>query len=781
MKKWISLATALTLLMPLLFSPGEKTLAGAVGKLIMKEGLPAREIQEEGSLDFAQSLVFRENFESATLESWGISKLRDVQVHRIPQERLRAASKEIQRWEEGERDALGEEELSRAGDPSFESVARHFPPMKYPREAVGVKEHPHGFGVAPDGSITFPQPEGGWAGDVPVAFFEVGSPPLRFGSQGFSCSKGLLEGFLPVVFITADRDGIFYEEVVFGHSQGMQPESTLWAFVRLTVSNRTGEEWRESLGFRILPVLGEKRVWSRSLRIPPQAQYQVFLKFRYPATESEIVEVEQKEFDERLSEVTNWWKNLLDSGMHIRVPEERINHAFKAWLVHNFLLVDKINGTYEPHDGIGFYEAVFDYSAALYCHALDLTGFRQEAEKYLESLLASVSPEGVFFRNYGLPGTGALLFALSEHYRLTGSADWLRMKAPVMLKMCNWILETRKASMKERDGKKPVTYGLIRFTPYADFQQKTCNYYGDCYSCVGLESAARVLQDIGLARESSRLAREAEAYRKDILASMDAAAFERHGMRILPMEPDTHRLLKSTGYRGGGYYGLIASMMLESGFLPPEDERALWVTRFMERKKGLILGMCEFNGGVDHAYTYGYWLHCLHRDQVRRVLLGFYGSLAYGMSPTTFCSVEVTGLRTGDNTPTTPHLYSGTQQLRLLRMMLVRSEGDTLLLGQAIPRHWLAAGSRVEVWNAPTVFGKVGFSIESDAQGKTMKAAIDPPDRITPRSIRLRLRHPEGKSIRSVALNGKTILDFSADTVNLPDLRSRTILQINFQ
>jgi hypothetical protein len=52
---------------------------------------------------------------------------------------------------------------------------------------------------------------------------------------------------------------------------------------------------------------------------------------------------------------------------------------------------------------------------------------------------------------------------------------------------------------------------------------------------------------------------------------MDTAGIERGGLKILPMEPDTHRLLKSTRYRAGGYNGLVASMLLETGFLPPQD------------------------------------------------------------------------------------------------------------------------------------------------------------------------------------------------------------------
>jgi hypothetical protein len=319
-----------------------------------------------------------------------------------------------------------------------------------------------------------------------------------------------------------------------------------------------------------------------------------------------------------------------------------------------------------------------------------------------------------------------------------------------MVQMGDWILDQRKKSLAAAGTEKSVTRGLIRFAPYADFQAPTCSYYGDAYCCLGLESAARVLGEAGLGEAAGRFSASAAEYRADVLASMSAAIFERDGMKLLPMEPDTHRLLESTRHRGGGYYGLVASMLLESEFLQPADERAMRIVDALERKGGLILGMCEFDGGVDHAYTYGYWLNCLRRGDVRRVLLGFYGTLAYGMGRETYCGVEVTQITTGEPTPTTPHLYSGTQQLRLLRMMLIHEEGKALVIGKCIPRHWLAPGSRVEVNGAASAFGPVSFAIEVDASGNQVDAFIDATLRLPLAEIRLHLRHPQEKPMQSL-------------------------------
>src|SRR5512143_2676392 len=52
-----------------------------------------------------------------------------------------------------DRDLLGALELRKTEDPSFESVAAYLPALAKPREAVGVKHHPHEIGVRPDGAL----------------------------------------------------------------------------------------------------------------------------------------------------------------------------------------------------------------------------------------------------------------------------------------------------------------------------------------------------------------------------------------------------------------------------------------------------------------------------------------------------------------------------------------------------------------------------------------------------------------------------------------------------
>ncbi len=702
------------------------------------------------------------------------SRIREIRVEPTAADRMRISPEEAATRAKALADPLGQVILDLPGDPTFNVVAGRLPALAKSREAVGVKDHPYEIGVEYDGTIQLADDTDLWEQTGATAWFEVGTPPVRFGTG--ECRKELLEGYLPVVTSTWERDGLRHRETVFGWSAGMSPDSPLWAFVRLEVCNHGTKEVALPVVLRFKPEDTGSEALRRELKIPGDATATLQYRIASPLAHACATEVEAGEYDRCLEEVRRFWTGLLNKGLRVNTPEPRVNDAHRAWLAYNFLNVDKKGDRYEPHDGAGFYERVFGYSAALYCHALDLWGFHEDAQRYLQSMLGMLREDGLFYVNYGLPDHGALMLALCEHYRLTGDRDWAASVAPALVRMGDWTLAARAKALAEE--RKPLTRGLIRFAPYADYPSPTLSYYGDVYCCAGLEAAARMLGQIGLSAESGRFADAAAAYRQDILGSMEAAAVEHEGIRLLPLEPDTRRHLVGNQYRTGGYYGLVAAMLLEAEWLAPDDPYAMLLVRGLEKRGGLILGMCEFDGGVDHAYTYGYWLNCLRRDDIERVLLGFYGTLAYGMGRDTYCGVEVTQIMTGEPTPTTPHLYSGTQQLRLLRNMLVQEEGDELVIGRGIPRDWLASGKAIEVRNAPTYFGLVSFTVETGDEGRKTQVRIDPPKRTAPRTIRLALRHLDDARPTEMRVNGEAIDVGANGSLRIPCLPERMDVEI---
>lgn len=447
--------------------------------------------------------------------------------------------------------------------------------------------------------------------------------------------------------------------------------------------------------------------------------------------------------------------------------------AYRAWLVYSMLNTDTINGYLEPHDGAGFYEQMFGYSIALYTMACDQYGLSKYAAEILKTQMHFQEPNGLYTQACGLTDPGSFLVALVEHYRMTGDKEWLKRVSPHIIKQCEWIIRQLRHAPKTG-----VERGLIKFRPYNDYPDPVYDYLGNVWCALGLKDAAEALKTLGMP-EAARYEREAKDYRKDILDSMDPAAFQRGGQTLLPMEPDTHRLFKPNSDQGGDYYGLIASPLLATGFLSPQDHRAKWLVNAIEKRGGLIAGLSEFHGGIDHAYTYGYLLNALKRGQVRKTLLGFWSMLAFGMTRGTYSPVEVTMIQTGENQFTLPHLYSCIQQLRLLRTLLLREDGDVLQLGEGIPRAWLAPGKHVTVTAAPTEFGDVSYRIEAGSDG-SLRVKITPPLRRTPKEILLRLRDPQHRKISTVRAAPMADVNYSGETVTLHNLSAPVDLDVNF-
>jgi hypothetical protein len=91
------------------------------------------------------------------------------------------------------------------------------------------------------------------------------------------------------------------------------------------------------------------------------------------------------------------------------------------------------------------------------------------------------------------------------------------------------------------------------------------------------------------------------------------------------------------------------------------------------------------------------------------------------------------------------------------------------VIGQGVPSAWLEPAKRLEITEAPTLFGPVTCRIETP-DSDTATIALEPPTRTTPSKIRLHLRHPQGRSIESVTEPDGEQLDVTieGEVIHLP-------------
>ncbi len=223
---------------------------------------------------------------------------------------------------------------------------------------------------------------------------------------------------------------------------------------------------------------------------------------------------------------------------------------------------------------------------------------------------------------------------------------------------------------------------------------------------------------------------------------------------------------------------LGAHQLVAQGILDPDSREVAQMMDHMEDVQFLGEGWFDypaeasetdwFNLGgfskVQPYYTRNGEIYAL-RDDVKPFIRSYFNTLASLLNMENLSLQEhFRGVGAWNKTHETGYFLQQT------RWMLVMERGDQLWLAPFITDRWLADGKVVAVQNAPTRFGKVSYRITSHVKEGFVAAVVEPPTRNAPRELVIRLRHPDGKRIQSVTLNGSPHAKFDPDesTVAVP-------------
>jgi hypothetical protein len=541
-----------------------------------------------------------------------------------------------------------------------------------------------------------------------------------------------------------------------------------------------------------------------ALAVPAGGSASVELRLaRRPLAPAQRATLTDPEFDAVVAATARSWRGWLQRGAQLELPDRETCAAFRAWAIYGALLSGQEQGRVEPHDAPDFYEHFYGHAAACYLHTLSFRGDFDEARLVAASVVAWQRPDGMFSGERRVTHQhGSMLRELCRLYLMSDDRAWFATVLPHVEQACEWLIAERRKSMQlDADGSQPLTYGLLPAHLYCVDEVASLtvvqDYLADALNWAGLQEAAAALARFGTAA-AGRIAAEAQSYHDDLLASM-RRALEPGAPPFLPLVPGREH---PYGYlpdsREGNYYAILAPRMLEAELFPRDDELALVVADFLEARGGLVLGLSTFQGnfptrrrapgadhtelGIDAHFVYGYALTNLRHDRIARYLLTYRGLMAYGMSKGTFAPPECSLITTGEGPYTPagkrfewcalpqPHLHSLAQLLRVVRMLLVQEEDDTLWLARATPREWLACGQTLRVSRAATIFGRVSFTIGSAAAAGRVVATIAVEWHHPPARTLLRLRHPERGGIAAVAVEGAEYRRYDDETIELHDL-----------
>ena len=512
-------------------------------------------------------------------------------------------------------------------------------------------------------------------------------------------------------------------------------------------------------------------------------------------TRDEIEALRELDFEKDSSRVCSFWRDATSRGTEIVTPEPWLNDFYKTQLQHMLVNCYKELNSDLLHAHVGTFDyGVYPNESVMMISDLDRRGFHREAQKNLDAFLryqGTVLFLGNFKSKDGLlygagghetgdynKSHGYVMWAMAEHWWMTRDRQWMETAAPKLVKACEWVVRERQGTMKlNSDGSRPLEYGVL---PEGSLEDVTDYWHWlatNSATVWGFQNLANALADFGHP-DAQRLEREAKAYREDVMkafteARILAPVVRLRGATYVPKFPSrlyergrSHGWLRETleGPMFLLYYRLVDAESPEAKWILEDYEDNLYISdqygysipafdQFWFSRGGFSMQANLLDGPPPYLY----------RDEIKHYLRAYFNPFASACYPETrMCnehSLPELGYPRGDHFKTSDE----SQSTFWLRLMFVHEQGNDLYLGQAIPRYWLAQNRPIGIERAASYFGPLSLKMIPNADASEIKVILVPPQRNAPKTIYLRLRHPQEKRIESVTLNGNRYENFDAD------------------
>lgn len=534
-------------------------------------------------------------------------------------------------------------------------------------------------------------------------------------------------------------------------------------------------------------------------QLPPRKSGGVFAAIPFITLTAPAEWAQLRSMFERNPRFEDYWQRRLDAGTQIQTPEPMINDFYRAHAGHLLINCEREVGSDRIMAKVGtFHYGVFSNESVMMLTDLDRRGYHDVARRGYETWLHYQGTvalpgdysthDGVFYGAGGYEAGGYnqhhgwVLWGLGEHYWYTRDRAWLERAAPHIVKACDWITNERRRTIERAQTSRlrAIERGLLPPGSLEDIGDWRCWLSTNVYSWWGMDNAARALADIRHP-EAERLVAEARAYHRDIVAAFTEAMHRspvvklRDGSWIPHVPSEVHRRGRSFGWITETLEGAIH--LVRCGVFEPHDPISTWIVKdfednlYISEQFGYQLTGAEFDrywfsrGGISQQAN----LLCnpiayLLRDEPKHFLRAYFNAFAASYWPDTCMMTEHALPNIGDWRGDHYKASDEANSTYWLRLMFVQERGDELWLGAAIPRYWLADGQTVAIERAQTYFGEMSMTMQSHVARGSIEMRIQPPRRNPPTIIRARFRHPHGKPIVRVTVNGRNHKDFDPKT-----------------
>lgn len=422
--------------------------------------------------------------------------------------------------------------------------------------------------------------------------------------------------------------------------------------------------------------------------------------------------------------------------------------------------------------------------------------------------------------------TGKLLFSMMHRYYMTADREWLAERLPRLKAAANWIVRELRAYMKDTPNREKLhVYGLMPPAMCGDYALPACDrrwyYFDNAFALMGLSSFADVLERTG-DPEADYFRRESQIFARDLMNAVRREALYAPVRRA--SDGMSRSFIPRMAYAGGlllfgketnvpqfalGINDLFegALPLGEAGSLMDALDRRMVGTVNAMEEAGMAVSVADLER-LDHPTAdqesrekeeklaqesakqkrtqkppkedLWFWntfsnlpkishnadiylrqddipnfLHFFFNHAI--VMVGTNGKMWEHAHPDVFVECD------------NPDNGTAAWFVQNFRNMLLMEDYGALWLMKGTPRAWLEQGKTVEINQAPTLYGMLNYKVTSDVKNGKVYAVIDIPSRMIPEAVKLRLRHPEAKKIRSAELNGKPYdgIDPDGETITL--------------
>ena len=420
------------------------------------------------------------------------------------------------------------------------------------------------------------------------------------------------------------------------------------------------------------------------------------LTFRMPviplAEGPEAQEVLKADYDAFLAATMSHWQRILEAGMQISLPEEKVNDTFRASLVYDLLARDHLGDDYIQTVNKFHYHAFWLRDASDIVHMYDVTGHSDYADQVLHFFPRFQRPDGLFLSQPGqYDAVGEVLWVYGDHYRMTHDLAFARRVFPSVERAVDWLETARKSD--------PLH--LIPASDVKDNEYVVGHVTGyNLLALDGLEGAASLADALGEPAKAESYRLDYASLRRDLLSALERCTGTDGA---IPPSLDGDCKGQDWGNLLGTYPGHVFA---------PDDPRIAATLRMVQAK--YQEGLTTYGTGryVHHYLMIKNTLTEIARNEQQQPVQDLYALLVHTSSTQEGFEFAIRswGDRDfGDNLP--PHGWFAAEYRTMLRAMMVREDRDQVHLLSVVSPAWIGAGKRIDVQNAPTEFGVLGFTL----------------------------------------------------------------------